>query len=159
MSHRFGVVVASLMLVAGVAACGEEQDNEAGVAQSVSVEAFDNYFEPTSLAVDVGAQVTIEFSNTGGVSHSWSSPDLDAEVEATSGEDGSVTFSAPNEPGSYDFFCKFHPDEMQGTISIGGSDEPVEEAPEETEDDEDVDVDVDTEDENDAGSDTTTDDY
>ena len=157
MSRRFGMVAASLLLALAGTACGEEQGNEPGISQSLSLEAFDNYFDPTSLAVEVGAEVTIEFDNAGSVSHSWTSPDLDAEVEASGGESAELTFTAPNEPGSYDFFCKFHPDEMQGTISVGGSDEPVEEEPQEGDEDEDVDVDV--EEENDAGSDTSDDGY
>lgn len=147
-----GLAVAALL----VAACGsEENEPGAAVEQTVTVDAFDFYFEPTSLSVETGASVTVEFNNAGSVSHSWTSSDLDVEVEASSGEEASVTFTAPAEPGSYDFFCEFHPDEMQGTISIGGSDEDVEEAPEET-DDEDVEVDVDSEEED---SDTGTDDY
>lgn len=136
------VVTATLFLVAS--ACGsEEPETEATVSQTLNVEAFDFYFDPTTLAVDVGAEVTIELTNSGSVAHSWTSADLNAEVEASSGEESFLTFTAPAEPGSYDFFCEFHPDQMQGTISIGGADEPLEEAP--TEGDEDVDVDVETE--------------
>ena len=141
---KLGIALAAVALMAAGAACGGEEDADPATSQSLTVEAFDNYFDPTALAVEMGAEVTIELTNGGGVSHSWTSSDLDVEVEAGSGEEASVTFTAPNEPGSYDFFCKFHPDEMQGTISVGGSDEPIEEQPE-TEDDEDVDVDVDTE--------------
>ena len=142
-----GVTLAALL----VTACGtEENEPGAAVEQTVSVEAFDFYFEPTTLSVETGASVTVEFTNSGSVSHSWTSSDLDVGVEASGGEESSVTFTAPAEAGSYDFFCEYHPDEMQGTISIGGSDEDVEEPPEETDDD-DVDVDVDTEE--DAGTD------
>lgn len=142
-----------LVLVALVAAgCGSDEGGDTGAAveNTLNVEAFDFYFDPTTLNVDVGAEVTIEFTNSGSVEHSWTSSDLDAEVEAGAGEESSVTFTAPAEPGSYDYFCEYHPDEMQGTISIGGSDEPMQEVPEETED-EDVDVDVDTEDEENEG--------
>jgi len=138
------VMIATCVLFLG-AACGNEQETEPAVSQNLSVEAFDFYFDPTALAVDVGAEVTVELTNGGSVSHSWTATDLDVETEAQSGQESSVTFTAPNEPGSYDFFCKFHPDEMQGTISIGGSDEHVEEVPE-TEDDEDVEVEVENED-------------
>jgi len=137
------VLVAASVVFVGVA-CGNEQDTDPAVSQTLTVEAFDFYFDPTALAVDVGAQVTVEFTNTGSVSHSWTASDLDVETEAQSGQEASVTFTAPNEPGSYDFFCRFHPDEMQGTISVGGSDEPVEEVPE-TEEDEDVEVEVENE--------------
>ncbi len=141
--------VACLVLLSAVA-CGREEEEPGGVQQTLTVEAFDFYFDPTALAVEVGAEVTIELTNNGSVSHSWTSTDLDVEVESATGEESSVTFTAPAEPGSYDFFCEYHPDDMQGTISIGGSDEPVEEQPEETDDD-DVDVDVDVEEEEDAG--------
>ena len=144
MTKRVVTLIAALALVAGIA-CGEEAAEPAAVSETLTIEAFDFYFEPTSLAVEPGASVTIEFTNNGEVAHSWTATDLDAELELTGGESGDLTFTAPDEPGSYDFFCKFHPDEMAGTISIGGAEEPAEEAPEE-EDDEDVDVDVDTDD-------------
>jgi plastocyanin len=142
------VTVAAL----GAAACGSEDESEPGAAtsQTVTVEAFDFYFEPTDLTVDTSTEVTIEFTNSGSVEHSWTSTDLDAEVEASGGEQSTLTFTSPAEAGSYDFFCEYHPDDMQGTISIGGSDEPVEEQPEDNED-EDVDVDVDTDEDEDEG--------
>ena len=141
-SARLAIAIG--MVAFGAIACGSDDEIEPGAAtsQTVSVEAFDFYFEPTDLTVDTSTEVTIEFANSGSVEHSWTSTDLDAEVEASSGEDATVTFTTPAEAGSYDFFCEYHPDEMQGTISIGGSDEPVEEQPDENEDE---DVDVDTE--------------
>lgn len=142
------LLIATVALFVGAACGSEEGGNEPGTSQTVTVEAFDFYFDPTALNVEVGSSVTIEFTNTGSVQHSWTSTDLDAEVEAASGETSSLTFTAPNEPGSYDFFCEYHPDDMQGTISIGGSDEPAEEQPEE--DQEDAEVEIDTE-EDDSG--------
>ena len=149
----FAVVAAAFLVAAG---CGSDEGGDTGAAveNTVNVAAFDFYFDPTSLNVDVGAEVTIDFTNSGSVAHSWTSTDLDAEVEAGAGEESSVTFVAPAEPGSYDYFCEYHPDQMQGTISIGGSDVEVEEVPGD-EEDEDVDVEVDTDE--DAGS--GTDDY
>lgn len=156
MRKRIATVLACLALAA--VGCGGEQETEPAVSESLTVEAFDFYFEPTSLAVEPGAEVTIELVNAGSVSHSWTSTDLDAELEVGSGENGELTFTAPAEPGSFDFFCKFHPDEMSGTISIGGAEEPKEEEPEEDED-EDVDVDVDTEEEDEEDAGGGTDDY
>ncbi len=150
MTRRRAIVGACIFVLAVAGGCGREEENEAAVSQSLSVETFDFYFEPTSLGADVGAEVTVELMNNGSVSHTWTSTDLDAAVEAGAGEEATVTFTAPNEPGSYDFFCEFHPDEMQGTISIGGSDEPVEEQPEDEDEDDDVDVDVETENEDDT---------
>ena len=143
-SSRFVALAAALVLVAAPA-CGEEEGNEPGteITQTVEVEAFDNYFEPTSLSVELNAEVTVEFTNNGSITHSFTAPDLDVEIESGNGEDGTVTFAVPNQPGSYDFFCKYHPDEMQGTISAGGSEEPLEEDPDGDDDDDDTEVDVD----------------
>ena len=139
------ILVATLAIFLGTSCGSEEEGNEAGTSQTLTVEAFDYYFDPTALSVDTGASVTIELTNAGSVQHSWTSTDLDAEVDAASGESATLTFTAPAEPGSYDFFCEYHPDDMQGTISIGGSDEPAEEQPDDEEDDADVEVDVDEE--------------
>jgi plastocyanin len=144
------VVLAVTALVA--ASCGEDDgDNEGedelagGVdSQTLSIESYDFYFEPTSLSVERSTQVTLEFENLGENAHSFTIPDLDVEVEADGGESGEITFSSPDEPGSLDFFCKYHPDEMTGTLSIGGVGEPLDEDAEgvddgtESEDDSDV---------------------
>jgi plastocyanin len=141
MSKKLTIVAACLAAVA-VAGCGGDEDPGSAVEQTIEIQAFDFYFDPTALTAQRGAEVTLEFANVGEVAHSFTATDLDVEIESGGGEDASVTFTAPAEPGSYDFFCKYHPDDMQGTISIGGSDEPVEEQPGE---DDDVDVDVDVE--------------
>jgi plastocyanin len=125
-------------------ACGEEEDAGARI-EEVRLEAFDFYFQEESLLFGLGSSVQLEFVNAGEVTHSFNVPDLDIEVEAQSGDSVEVTFDLPNEPGLVNFFCQFHPDDMQGTISIGGAEQPVEEnvdAPEQ----EDQDVDVETED-------------
>jgi plastocyanin len=140
-----------VVLALAPACGGGEEEPGSSIEQSAELEAFDYYFEPTALMVELGAEVTIEFTNNGSVSHSFSAPDLDVEVEAGNGEEATVTFTVPDQPGSFDFFCKYHADQMAGTISIGGGEAPLEEDPDETdEDDEDVEIDVD--DDNDAGA-------
>ena len=140
MVWRSVLIFAALFLIAAPA-CGEDPAEDqpgAAIEQTVELEAYDYYFEPTALSIELGAEVTVAFSNAGGVEHSFTAPDLDVEVEAGNGEDATVTFVAPDQPGSFDFFCRYHPDDMQGTISIGGSDEPLEENPDEGDEDEDV---------------------
>lgn len=152
MTRRLAAVTLALTFAA--AACGGGGGEAAGssTSETLELEAYDYYFKPTSLSVEPGAEVTVEFTNNGSVSHSFTSPDLDTELELGNAEDGNVKFTAPAEPGSFDFYCKFHPDDMQGTISVGGEEAPAEEQPAD-EDEEDVDVDVDT------GEDTTKSDY
>ncbi len=109
------------------AACGQEETESAAQEQAVTIEAFDNYYEQTTIALEPGAEATITLQNGGGVVHSIDIPDLDFELEAPSGEAVNSTFTVPDEPGSLDFFCKFHPDEMTGVVTIGGADQPIEE--------------------------------
>ena len=141
MSKLWRVSFALLAALVLAGACGEEDSDSGAQQQSLSIEAFDNYFESETLLVEPGAEVTLTLENGGGVAHSVTIPDLDFELEAQSGNAVDSTFTAPTEPGSLDFYCKFHPDEMEGAISIGGADQPIEE------DDDDADVDVDVEEE------------
>lgn len=150
------LVAASLFTMAG-AACGDDEGDAAAQQQAFEVQAFDFYFEPTSLQFEPGAQVNLTLENGGGVAHSITIPDLDFEAEAQSGDSIENSFVAPTTPGSLDFYCKFHPDEMTGTISIGGADQPLEEDVD-TEPTDDPDVEVEVEDNTEEDS-TTTEEY
>lgn len=144
----------ALVCLAGIAlgACGErEEEPNAPVSQQVELEAFDFYFSQEQFTFDLGTNVTIDFVNAGESTHSFTADDLDIDVEAASGETTEVSIDLPNEPGVFDFYCKYHPDEMKGTVSIGGAGDPIDEDDFPQEDDEDVDVDV--EQENDGAGD------
>lgn len=110
---------------------GEDED----LTQSVELEAYDFYFKQTSMQVGLGADINVAFTNNGEVTHAFVVPDLDLEIEAKSAEATEFTFQAPDEPGLLDFYCKYHPDDMNGTISIGGADVPLEEQQQGDEDD------------------------
>jgi plastocyanin len=126
---RSGLLAVVAIAAVLLGACGDKSEPGSAESQTVSLEAFDYYFEPTALNVNLSAEVTVDFQNSGSVSHSFTAPDLDVETVSDSSNSTSVTFTAPAEPGSYDFFCKYHPDQMKGTISVGGSDQPVENQP------------------------------
>ena len=157
--RKISLILGAVALAVAGVACGEDGDDAGGQEQSFEVEAFDFYFEPTSLQFEPGARVNLSLVNNGEVAHSITINDLDFEAEAQGGDTIENTFTAPTDPGTLDFFCKFHPDDMKGTISIGGADQPIEEDVDtEDEDDEDVDVEVeDDTDDTDSGS--TTEEY
>ena len=138
-------------LLALFAACGDPEDNDTAATQALEVEVFDYYFEETQLLFDLGARVEIDLVNSGDNTHSFTADDLDIDVEVASGESTEVRFTVPDQPGIFDFYCKYHPDDMNGTISVGGSDEPLDEEPEDDADD-DADVDVDVEEDEDPGA-------
>ena len=134
------LVSAVLLLAPGCVFQDEDDDPELRQA-TAGVEAFDFYFEPTTIILDAETEATITLTNSGSAAHSFSVPDLDIEIEVEGAESGDTTFVTPSEPGAYEFFCKFHPEEMRGSLSIG-TDETFEEEddtdPTETELEEDV---------------------
>lgn len=115
-SRLFAVVGAMALLFA---ACGEDGgDSGGGAKQAVTVTAADFSFAETEIQVDPGATVELTLDNTGDAEHSFTSDDLDAEVEAEGGEEASTTFDAPDS-GTFEFHCKYHPDQMTGQIVVG----------------------------------------
>ncbi len=148
--RRLALLAALILAVTPIAACAQDEEEPEEGQVSLTVEAFDFHFDPTTIVLDLGAPVELSLQNGGGARHSFTAPDLDVNVEADSGESSTISFTAPGEPGAFDFFCEYHPDEMTGTVSVGG--EPGEVPPagevgegEEEDEEEDVEVEVETE--------------
>jgi plastocyanin len=112
------LIVAALL----VGACGEDDDGGSGSGSGDSVElvAQDFSFDPTTLDLPAGEEVTVTLTNEGEAEHSFTVEDLDVETEAEGGESAEVSFTAPDE-GAVEFHCKYHPDQMTGEISVDGS--------------------------------------
>jgi plastocyanin len=112
------LIVAALL----VGACGEDDGGGSGSGSGDSVElvAQDFSFDPTTLDLPAGEEVTVTLMNEGEAEHSFTVDDLDVETEAEGGESAEVSFTAPEE-GAVEFHCKYHPDQMTGEISVDGS--------------------------------------
>ena len=108
--------LAAVLLVGSVAGFANAVDDPAGgpvVPGEVRIEAFS--FGPEAVTVDAGGSVT--WTNLDRTAHTVTqngelldSPDL------ASGDTYEVTF---DEPGTYEYFCKFHP-AMRATITVEG---------------------------------------
>jgi plastocyanin len=70
-------------------------------------------FSPTELTVAAGA--TIPVTNEDSAAHTFTSEDGGFDVEVEGGDSGEAT--APDEPGTYDFVCRFH-SSMTGTLTV-----------------------------------------
>ena len=117
----------------------QEEDDDPELEQaSTSVEAFDFYFDPTTVFFERSVEATVTFQNNGSVAHSFSVPDLDVELEVEPGSEASTTFVTPDEPLAYEFFCTFHPEDMTGSLSVGTDETFEDEDLTETEPTEDV---------------------
>ena len=71
----------------------------------------------TSLEMAAGAQVSIEVDNQDTMQHNFTFEAAQADVDIPDNEDATVSITAPA-AGSYEFFCKFHPTAMKGTVTV-----------------------------------------
>lgn len=119
---RRSFIAALLGLALLGAACGDESPTgeTAGdtARKMVKVEATDFAFDPATVAADQGETIELTFTNAGEVAHSFTIDGV-VDVQAEGGEEATMSFTAPD--AAVDFYCKFHPDQMQGELAVGGS--------------------------------------
>jgi plastocyanin len=115
-----GRVAAATVLVLGLAACGDDDDDGNGGTDNgradtgATIVAANIAFDPTELSVAAGETITLR--NEDDVEHSFTIDDPDIDAEAEGGEEATV--DAPDQPGTYDFHCRYHPDQMTGTLTV-----------------------------------------
>jgi plastocyanin len=128
--RRLPILVATVFLLVGAAACGGSGDNDeseegttttiggvqaeshgtkdvSGETGKVEIEMYDNFFEPTILEGKPGQKVTIELKNEGKAAHTFtvSEQSIDQEVEPADEAEVDITFP---ESGELTFVCRFH---------------------------------------------------
>ena len=123
-SHR---AAAGLLLVVALASCGGD-DEEGGAAAEptepaataeVTVATF--AFAPDPLEVEAGT--TITFTNEDAIDHTVTAGTREAPTpevfDGTVPEQGPTFELTLDEPGTYDYFCRFHPGAgMTGQIIV-----------------------------------------
>lgn len=70
-------------------------------------------YEPAHAQVKAGDPVT--FRNDGGADHTVTFEGVAFDVNIEPGESATYTF---NEPGTYEYTCKYHPPDMKGIITV-----------------------------------------
>jgi plastocyanin len=73
-------------------------------------------FEPNPLVVKPGTRIPV--TNADSVTHDLASdsPGLFKAVDVVKGTP--VTFTAPTKPGTYTYFCSYHPKRMHGSLTV-----------------------------------------
>ena len=141
MRRRGGLVIGVLVgvLALATAGCGGGDDNGGsasattaapettgapattaaggGGEDELKLTASGTAWNTTSLDMTSGAQVSIEVNNEDSIQHNFTFEAAQADVDLPANEDATVTFTAPA-AGTYDFFCKFHPTAMKGTVTV-----------------------------------------
>ncbi len=107
--------VAALTLVG--AACSSDDGDTSGDgagAADMTVTVKDFEFDPSTIDVSSG-ETTIEITNTGAVEHSFTLDDDSVSQDIEPGESQTVTVNLTATAG---FHCKYHPDQMTGTLQV-----------------------------------------
>jgi plastocyanin len=141
MRRRGGMVIGVLVGVLALAAagCGGGSDNGGGSASAattttaaaetttagggggggteIQLVASNFKFDKTSLDMQAGSQVKVEIRNQGQAEHNFTFTEAGANQDVEAGEDATATFTAPA-AGSYQFFCKYHPSQMKGAVTV-----------------------------------------
>jgi cytochrome c oxidase subunit 2 len=99
----------------GTPAASEDNGGSGGGGNSVTVTAADFSFDPETVTAAAGD--TIELSNEGDSPHNLQAEAAGIDEDVDPGEKVSVDLDEV-EPGTYDFICKFHPDDMKGTLEV-----------------------------------------
>ena len=100
-----------------------------GPGEAIAVSMGDNFFDPKEFTVAAGATVTFDLTNNGIAIHSMRVARADNQYNSdddavsdpnltTGGQKATLTWEAPDAPGTYDFHCDFHPLDMTGTITV-----------------------------------------
>lgn len=128
----FGLIVVAIM-GAGVYMAGDVflgQRNQTTIADAIPVRLSMAGFDPKIITAKAGAEVSLDFWNEdnamhldGGGVHTFIMPDQDIYVEIPPEARKAFVFTAPTEPGDYDFYCdtccggKASPS-MHGTLRV-----------------------------------------
>lgn len=96
---------------------------------TIAVTMGDNFFQPNEITVPAGATVTFDITNGGQAIHNMriagEDGKYDTEDDAVSDPDimpggatGTLTWTAPSQPGEIVFRCDFHSIDMTGRIIV-----------------------------------------
>jgi len=125
-----GALVAVLILAAG--GCGGDEGGSAGGnasattaaaggggggGEELKLTAKDIKWDTTTLQLTSGTSYRVEVTNDDSVEHNFTFEQASANTDVEGGENATVTFTAPA-AGSYEFFCKYHPQAMRGTVTV-----------------------------------------
>jgi plastocyanin len=131
-SLRVAVTALVGVLILTATGCGDEGGNPGGDASATTTPATTAAgggedelkltaqgikWDTTTLQLTSGASYRVEVTNEDSVRHNFTFEQASADTDVAGGENATVTFTAPA-AGSYEFFCKFHPQGMRGTVTV-----------------------------------------
>jgi len=121
-----------VLALAGAAACGDDDSGDgptetdapadtatdAPIDGVISVQAINFSFDKASIGAEAGSTVDINFSNGDTTTHTFTVDEIEVDLQISGGESDTLQFTFPDE--SFEFYCRFHPTQMRGTLEPGG---------------------------------------
>jgi plastocyanin len=98
---------------------GEEPAAGGGGGETVTVESYDIYFEPSELSIPADTDVTVSLPNEGVTPHNFSIDELGISVDIAPGATEETVINAP--AGTYEYYCNVpghKPAGMLGTLTV-----------------------------------------
>jgi plastocyanin len=122
-------------MLAGIAwlACGSDEETTddsqtiepSAVTVQEEITLADFSISPSVVEATLGNKIEVALKNDGEADHTFTIDEFFVDEELSAGDESDVTFT-PNQPGEFTYYCRIHPDSMQGSIRIA---RPGEEAP------------------------------
>ena len=117
-AFRLAAALFSVALLLGACSSdgdGTETEDGAGGSTDQTMTIADFAFDPDTLTVPSGEDVTIEVTNDDDVEHSFTLDDDSVSQDVEGGESQTVTLNLTEGIG---WHCEYHPDQMKGTITV-----------------------------------------
>ena len=111
-----GIALLGLTACSSSEPAGNVGRGASSAADSIEVVAVDSSFDPGTLNLEAGEEVTVEVTNDDDMAHDFAIESLELNtgtIEA--GEVANATFTVPDE--GVEYVCTFHP-EMTGRIEV-----------------------------------------
>ena len=119
--HAFRLLAALFSIAFLMAACSSDDDgtdgstDTGGGGSDQTITIADFTFDPSSLTVPSGEDVTIEVTNEDDAEHSFTLDDDSVSQDVEGGESQTITINLTEGIG---WHCEYHPDTMTGTITV-----------------------------------------
>ena len=112
------ILILSMVLIIGCRPQETTGDIVSGKTLSVSLTEFS--FTPSKITANKGETITLNIKNEGIVFHTFTSPELDIDVQLNAGEEKQISFVA-KESGTFETLCTVFGHKalgMEGEISV-----------------------------------------
>ena len=96
-----------------VAGCGGDDDGAAATEAEDQVEIAEFAYSPETVTVPAGTELT--WTNSDGAAHTATADD--GAFDTGTLDEGDSATAPLDEPGTYTYFCRFHPF-MNGTVEV-----------------------------------------